>query len=84
MINVFNPAKTREAIKCNEAMNGTAVALTNELSWTKLGYLTNISAGQYQFTDTNAPANPSQFYRVRDPARKSTESPKEWASSARC
>jgi len=36
-------------------------------SWTKLGYLTNVSAGQYQFTDTNAPANARCFYRVSSP-----------------
>lgn len=36
-------------------------------SWTKLGSLTNISAGQYQFTDTNAPANACRFYRVSSP-----------------
>ncbi len=36
-------------------------------SWTKLGYLTNTSAGQYQFTDTNALANASHFYRVSSP-----------------
>jgi hypothetical protein len=36
-------------------------------SWTKLGYLTNISPGQYQFTDTNAPANTRSFYRVSSP-----------------
>ena len=36
-------------------------------SWTKLGYLTNASPGQYQFTDTNAPANARYFYRVSSP-----------------
>jgi hypothetical protein len=37
------------------------------INWTKLGYLTNVSAGQYQFTDTNAPANARRFYRVSSP-----------------
>jgi PQQ-like domain/Bacterial Ig domain len=41
-----------------------ALALSN---WTKLSYVTNISAGQYQFTDTNAPATPHRFYRVSSP-----------------
>ncbi len=36
-------------------------------NWTKLGYATNVSAGQYQFTDTNAPANVRSFYCVSSP-----------------
>ena len=36
-------------------------------NWIKLGYMTNVSAGQYQFTDTNAPANARGFYRVSSP-----------------
>jgi len=41
-----------------------AMALSN---WTKLGYVTNISPAQYQFTDTSAPANARRFYRVSSP-----------------
>jgi len=36
-------------------------------NWTKLGYMTNVSAGQYQFTDTNVPSKPRGFYRVSSP-----------------
>jgi len=35
--------------------------------WTRLGYLTNVTAGQYQFTDTNTPAGARRFYRVSSP-----------------
>jgi hypothetical protein len=41
-----------------------ALAASN---WTKLGYVTNVTAGQYQFIDTNAPANARGFYRVSSP-----------------
>lgn len=40
-----------------------ALPLTN---WTALGNITEISSGQYQFTDTTA-TNPAQFYRVVSP-----------------
>ncbi|HZQ45418.1 MAG TPA: hypothetical protein VFC07_00280, partial [Verrucomicrobiae bacterium] len=38
--------------------------LTN---WTSLGSVTEISPGQFQFTDTQAPNNARRFYRVKSP-----------------
>ena len=38
--------------------------LTN---WTTLGALTEISPGNYQFTDNDGTNNPQRFYRVRSP-----------------
>jgi len=49
----------------------TAWASTNVMlplsSWTALGYVPEISSGQYQFTDTNAPASVRRFYCVSSP-----------------
>ena len=49
----------------------TAWASTNVAlplnSWTALGYVPEISSGQYQFTDTNAIANARRYYRVSSP-----------------
>jgi hypothetical protein len=49
----------------------TAWATTNVAlplpSWTPLGYVPEISSGQYQFLDTNTPANAWRFYRVSSP-----------------
>lgn len=49
----------------------TALATTNlslPLSnWTTLGSVTQISSGQYQFTDSQATNKPQSFYRVRSP-----------------
>ena len=36
-------------------------------SWTVLGSVTEISPGQYQFTDSQATNNPLRFYRIRSP-----------------
>ena len=36
-------------------------------SWTRLGYVSQILSGQYQFTDTNAPGNALRFYHVSSP-----------------
>lgn len=51
--------------------NFTALATTNlslPLSnWTTLGSVTQISSGQYQFTDTQATNTVQRFYRVRSP-----------------
>jgi hypothetical protein len=42
--------------------------ITTALSnWTVLGSVTEVSSGQYQFTDTQAPTQPRRFYRVRSP-----------------
>ena len=49
----------------------TVLASTNPASpvanWSVLGAATEISPGQYQFTDLKAPNNPQCFYRVRSP-----------------
>ena len=49
----------------------TVLAATNPAlspaGWTVLGGLTEISPGQYQFTDPQATNNPQRFYRVRSP-----------------
>jgi hypothetical protein len=36
-------------------------------AWIALGVATEVSPGQYQFTDPEAPTNPQRFYRVRSP-----------------
>ena len=33
-------------------------------NWTILGAVPEVSPGRFQFTDTNAPAFPTRFYRV--------------------
>lgn len=49
----------------------TVLASTNPAlpvaNWSVLGAATEISAGQYQFTDLKAANNPQCFYRVRSP-----------------
>ena len=51
--------------------NFTALATTNLSlpfsNWTTLGSVTQISSGQYQFTDSQATNKPQRFYRVRSP-----------------
>lgn len=46
---------------------GTADVGVPVSSWTALGGVTEISPGQFQFTDTQATNNPQRFYRVRSP-----------------
>jgi hypothetical protein len=41
-----------------------ALAFTN---WTRLGSVTEISPGQFQFTDSSGPGNQMRFYRVTSP-----------------
>jgi hypothetical protein len=36
-------------------------------AWVVLGVATEVSPGQFQFTDPEAPNNPRRFYRVRSP-----------------
>jgi hypothetical protein len=36
-------------------------------NWTYLGYVTNNSPGQYQFTDTQTAGDPHRYYRVSSP-----------------
>jgi hypothetical protein len=36
-------------------------------NWTALSAPTEISPGQFRFTDAQAPSNPRRFYRVRSP-----------------
>jgi hypothetical protein len=47
----------------------TALAATNPAlplsNWTAVTGLTEISLGQFQFTDTQAPNYPRRFYRIR-------------------
>jgi len=49
----------------------TALAATDVMSpagsWTALGSVTEVSPGQYQFTDSQAVNHPQRFYRVRSP-----------------
>ena len=49
----------------------TAMATTNLLlpqsNWTPLGAVTEISTGQFQFTDLDAGNKSSRLYRVRSP-----------------
>jgi hypothetical protein len=36
-------------------------------AWLALGFATEVSPGQFQFTDPEAPNHPRRFYRVRLP-----------------
>jgi len=48
----------------------TAFAATNlpaSNGWTSLGSATEISPGQFQFTDTQATNFPQRFYQIRSP-----------------
>ena len=46
------------------ASSNVTTALSN---WTVLGSVTELSPGQFQFTDAQAPTQPQRFYRVRSP-----------------
>ncbi len=46
------------------ATTNLSLSLSN---WTVVGTPTEISPGQFQFTDLQAPNNPQRFYRVRSP-----------------
>jgi len=46
------------------ATTNPALPLSN---WTTLTGLTEVSAGQFQFSDPQAPNGPQRFYRVRSP-----------------
>jgi hypothetical protein len=49
----------------------TMLATTNPSlplnNWTKLGGVTEISPGEFQFIDLQATNNPRRFYRIRSP-----------------
>ena len=49
----------------------TALATTNaslsSSNWTPLGGVTEMSPGQFRFTDPQATNNPRRFYRIRSP-----------------
>jgi hypothetical protein len=49
----------------------TALGATNPAlplsSWTVLGGVTEVSPGQFEFADMQAPTYPQRFYRVRSP-----------------
>jgi hypothetical protein len=45
-------------------LSSANVALPSS-SWTALGSATEISPGQFQFTDSQAPSNPRRYYRVQ-------------------
>jgi hypothetical protein len=53
------------------AVGFTAFSSTNVslpfTSWTRLGFATEVSAGQFQFTDSQAANSSACFYRVRSP-----------------
>jgi len=46
------------------ATTKVALPLSN---WTLLGPPTELSLGQYRFTDSNATNHPQRYYRVRSP-----------------
>jgi hypothetical protein len=48
------------------ALMSSNVALAQS-NWANLGGVTEVSPGQYQFTDTQATNQPRRFYRVRSP-----------------
>lgn len=45
----------------------SVLASTNLTDWTLLGLATEPWAGEFQFTDADAGANPQRFYRLRSP-----------------
>jgi hypothetical protein len=51
--------------------DSTVFAATNSslplANWTTLGSATEVSSGQFQFTDPQATNNAKRFYRVRSP-----------------
>ena len=55
----------------NPGLSFSAFGTTNLFlpfsNWTRLGFADEPSPGQYQFTDTQAPANRARFYRIRSP-----------------
>jgi hypothetical protein len=52
-------------------MSFTAYGATNLVlaftNWTRLGSVTEISSGQFQFTDSSGAGNQKRFYRVTSP-----------------
>lgn len=60
----FSFTNTPKATFTAWASTNVALPLSN---WTALGYVPEISSGQYQFSDTNAVANARRFYRVSSP-----------------
>jgi hypothetical protein len=46
------------------ATTNAALPLSN---WMALGGVTEVSPGQFQFTDTSATNSPRRFYRLRSP-----------------
>jgi hypothetical protein len=67
---VMLPAGTCQFTFTNvPALSFTVVATTNPAlplsNWTTLGIATELSPGQYQFTDLQASNSPRRFYRVR-------------------
>jgi hypothetical protein len=52
-------------------MNFTTFSTTNLAlsftNWTRLGAVSEIAPGQFQFTDSQATNNEARFYRVRSP-----------------
>jgi hypothetical protein len=45
----------------------TVLSSSNFVNWTVVGTMTEVSPGQYQFTDPQPATNPSCFYRLRSP-----------------
>jgi hypothetical protein len=60
----FNFTNTAGATFTAWASTNVESPLTN---WTRLGYVPEISSGQFQFSDTNAQANVRRFYCVSSP-----------------
>jgi Bacterial Ig domain/Cadherin-like len=55
------------AVGTGNTVLGTTNLLLPLTNWSVLGAATEASAGNFQFTDTNAVNQPARFYRVRSP-----------------
>jgi hypothetical protein len=49
------------------ARSYSVYASTNLIDWSAIGAATQISSGQYEFTDPNSPEAPHRFYHLRSP-----------------
>ena len=75
-VTLINPAKVgdgnfRFGFTNTPGATFTAWASTNlalpSANWTRLGYVTQFSSGQYRFTDLQATNHPRRYYRISSP-----------------
>jgi hypothetical protein len=69
-ISFTNPAQIQLQFRATAGLGYTVLTTTTNLSqtnWTVLGPATEISPGQFQFTDTSATNSPARYYRIHHP-----------------